>query len=367
VDEVALDLMIRGTGSNRTPDEHLGALPSDYQGWRVFLYGQPLVASAYPATTDLTELAGWLEAAGDANLLLYGDDGLFRVIEPDAVGTIWVTMGVDRDGVREVWRLRQQYAWLAKKRLGLLVEPTEGSDRPDVERLMRLTRAVQVLTFQAGPPLSGPVWASTPDPVTAPTAAESNPVWTTSATAEATPAWTAPATGDAAPAANDLTAAELASLTAPTPAAELAPANESTVPAGAEETASGRPVPAAEPVQAYEAALYVPAHTPTDERGADLTMTTPQAEQALLQRYALVRERRTTTARLQEVEAVIKNLLKDIFVSRFESGIDAAAEFEAQAKKLAEVSAEFAQLTRSMARIEEELAKLAWLKDELEI
>lgn len=96
-------------------------------------------------------------------------------------------------------------------------------------------------------------------------------------------------------------------------------------------------------------------------------MTTPQAEQAILQRYALVRERRTTTARIQEVDGEIKGLLKEIFVARPESGVEAAAEFEASSKKLAEVSAEFAQLTRSMARIEEELAKLAWLKDELEI
>lgn len=96
-------------------------------------------------------------------------------------------------------------------------------------------------------------------------------------------------------------------------------------------------------------------------------MTTPQAEQAILQRYALVRERRTTTARIQEVDGEIKGLLKEIFVARPEHGVEAAAEFESNTKRLADFSAEFAQLTRSMARIEEELAKLAWLKDELEI
>lgn len=379
---MALDLMIRGTGSNRTPDEHVGALPAEYQGWKLFLYGKPLAQTAYPATTDLTELAGWIEAAGQADLMLYGDDTLFRIVEPDAVGTIWVTMGADRDGVREVWRLRQQYAWLAKKKLALLVEPTEGGDRPDAERLMRLTRAVQVLSFPAGPALPGPAWASAPEEIapvpedgdstatwTEPTteeAAPATPTWAEAAATAPAPTWTEPvAEPEMAPVPTEdgLSAAELVALTEPAPAVTQAPANEFESPLAAE-----LPAAEAEPVQA-EAEAHLSYATPltTTERGADLTMTTPQAEQAILQRYALVRERRTTTARVQEVDAVIKGLLKEIFVARPESSIDAAAEFETNTKKLAEVSAEYSQLTRSMARIEEELAKLAWLKDELEI
>lgn len=388
--EVALDLMIRGTGSNRTPDEHVGALPAEYQGWKVFLYGKPLAQTAYPATTDLSELAGWIEAAGEADLVLYGDDALFRIVEPEAVGTIWVTMGADRDGVREVWRLRQQYAWLAKKKLALLVEPTENGDRPDAERLMRLTRAVQVLSFPAGPALAGPAWASAPEenlpaPVeefsAAPEGDESAPAWTATtdaapapawaepATAEPASAWTEPATVEPTPAEDGLSAAEFAALTEPVPAATQAPANESAAPVADELPVAESHAPVTESAQADEVEPHLSYATPSTsiERGADLTMTTPQAEQAILQRYALVRERRTTTARVQEVDAIIKGLLKEIFVSRPENGIDAAAEFEANTKKLAEVSAEFAQLTRSMARIEEEMAKLAWLKDELEI
>lgn len=373
---MALDLMIRGTGSNRTTDEHVGALPAEYQGWKVFLYGKPLAETAYPATTDLSELAGWIEAAGDADLLLYGDDALFRIVEPEAVGTIWVTMGADRDGVREVWRLRQQYAWLAKKKLALLVEPTESGERPDAERLMRLTRAVQVLSFPAGPALTGPAWASAPEESpAAPTeefetaGSESVAAWAPEAPLEATPVadaampeWTepAPATDEA------LSAAELAALTEPAPAVTQAPTTEFETPVADEQPVTESAAPVAEPVQTYEAESHDALST-TIERGADLTMTTPQAEQAILQRYALVRERRTTTARIQEVDAAVKGLLKEIFVSRPENGIDAAAEFEANAKRLAEVSAEYSQLTRSMARIEEELAKLAWLKDELEI
>lgn len=398
---MALDLMIRGTGSNRTTDEHIGALPAEYQGWKVFLYGKPLTETANPATTDLSELAGWIEAAGEADLLLYGDDALFRIVEPEAVGTIWVTMGADRDGVREVWRLRQQFAWLAKKRLALLVEATEDGDRPDSERLMRLTRAVQVLSFTAGPALEGPAWASAPEiPVasaeegaltpeggeTAATWTESTapapgwsapaesvwtepapaPAWTEPAeTAGTESAWTEPATapaGTESPIEEGLSAAELAALTEPAPAVQV-PTTEFDTPIATEQPAAEQ---VAEPVQRESHETYVAPST-TLERGADLTMTTPQAEQAILQRYALVRERRTTTARVQEVDTAIKELLKEIFVARHESSVEAATEFEASAKKLAEISAEYAQLTRSMARIEEELAKLAWLKDELEI
>lgn len=335
---MALDLMIRGTGSNRAPNEHVGALPAEYEAWKVFLYGTPLVETTYPATTDLSELAGWIEGAGETSMLLYGDDALFRVVEPEAVGTIWVTMGADRDGVREVWRLRQQYAWLAKKKLALLVEPSEDGEKPDADRLMRLTRAVQVLTSPASPAPTGPVWASaapeTPEEV-----------------APQEEAWTPAEDGG-------LSAAELASLTAGAPAVELAPATEPLV---VEEVAA--PVSASH----EESSNLYSQTAPEIERGADYTMTTPQAEQAILQRYALVRERRTTSARIQEVEAVINSCLKEIFVARFSAGIDAAAEFEARAKKLAEASAEYSQLSQATARIEEELAKLAWLKDELEI
>lgn len=364
---MALDLMIRGTGSNRGPNEHIGALPADYQGWKVFLYGSPLVAAAYPATTNLSELAAWTQEAGDANLLLYGDDNLFRVVEPEAVSTVWVTMGADRDGVREVWRLRQQYAWLSKKQLALVVEPSETGERPDADRLMRLTRAVQVLTFPAGTAPTGPVWAPAAEAlVEAPAAATPEEAWAPAA-APQEDAWApAPQPEAWAPAAAEpgLSAAELASLTAPAPAVELAPATELAAPF----TATIEPVePVAAPATEVAPVPESTYLTPEIERGADHSMTTPQAEQAILQRYALVRERRTTAARIQEVEATINNNLKEIFVVRFAGGVDAAAEFETRTKALAEASAEYTQLTRSMARIEEELAKLAWLKDELEI
>lgn len=361
---MALDLMIRGSGSNRRPDEHLAALPGEYQGWRLFIYGQPLGQSAFPATANLTELAGWIEEAGEANLLLYGDDELFRIAEPEAIGTIWVTMGADRDGVREVWRLRQQYAWLAKKRLALLVEVAEGDERPDADRLMRLTRAVQVLTFPAGPAMTEPVWASvapeiatTSAPAFAPPASEeAAPALTTPVSTETEPVWGAPAEAEAAPEVAPQVEAEV------TPEVE---AEETQVATTTAEEADPAPEEA-EPAEATpEPVLWTPT-TPT-ERGADLTMTTPQAEQAILQRYALVRERRTTTARAQEVDAEIKGLMKEIFVARPEHGTEAAADFESHTKRLADFAAEYAQLSRSMARIEEELAKLAWLKDELEI
>lgn len=376
---MALDLMIRGSGSNRRPDEHLAALPGEYQGWRLFIYGQPLGQSAFPATANLTELAGWIEEAGEANLLLYGDDELFRIAEPEAIGTIWVTMGADRDGVREVWRLRQQYAWLAKKRLALLVEVAEGDERPDADRLMRLTRAVQVLTFPAGPAMTEPVWASvapevaTTAPAFAPPASEeAAPALTTPVSTETEPVWGAPAEAEAAPAATLEVQAEATPEVALQVEAEETP--EVTPEVEAEETQvatttaeEADPAPEeAEPAEATpEPVLWTPT-TPT-ERGADLTMTTPQAEQAILQRYALVRERRTTTARAQEVDAEIKGLMKEIFVARPEHGTEAAADFESHTKRLADFAAEYAQLSRSMARIEEELAKLAWLKDELEI
>jgi hypothetical protein len=347
---MALDLMIRGTGSNRAPNDHVGALPAEYEGWKVFLYGTPLVETAYPATTDLSELAGWIEGAGENNLLLYGDDAVFRLVDPEAIGTIWVTMGADRDGVRDVWRLRQQYAWLAKQKLALLVEPSEGGDKPDVDRLMRLTRAVQVLTFPASPAPTGPVWASAaPEPAAAdevPMAAPEDQAWT--------PAPALPEEGG-------LSEAELASLTAGAPAVELAPATESLAPEVAAEIDAPVPAPHEDSSNLYSSPAT------QFERGADHTMTNPQAEQAILQRYALVRERRTASARVQEVEAVINSCLKEIFVARFSAGVDAAAEFEARTKKLAEASTEYAQLAQAMARIEEELAKLAWLKDELEI
>jgi hypothetical protein len=322
--------MIRGAGSAKGPNEHIAALPAEYEGWTVLLYGRPLTETAYRATTDLTELAAWIEEAGDANLLLYGVDSLFKVVEPDYIGTIWVTMGADRDGVREVWRLRQQYNWLAKKRLALVVEPSESGEKPDADRLMRLTRAVQVLTFPPSPAPAGPVWAP------------------------ATLGEVAPTTEEAAPANNGLGAP---AGTEQEPTADQpqpgAPAAEEQL----ETAAEADPAPAT----AYTQTV------PHSMRGADTPMTTPQAEQAILQRYALVRERRQTTARIQEVEAAINDILKEIFVNRFTGGVEAAVAFEARAKKLAETSAEYTQLTQNLARIEEELAKLAWLKDELEI
>lgn len=95
--------------------------------------------------------------------------------------------------------------------------------------------------------------------------------------------------------------------------------------------------------------------------------TNTQAEQALMQRYALVKERRATSARLTQAEANVQAILKDLFVTRFAAGPEQAAGFEALSRKLTEAAAELTQLSKAMANIEAQLAKLAWLKDELEI
>lgn len=341
---MTLDLIVRGIGSSRSPAEHLAAVLPEYSNSRFILYGQSAagVARVTQVAADPQALAQAVKDAGEEPTVIYGDESLLSLAQHLQPEITWITLGSDANGVREIWRVRQQHAWLTGRKLGLVIEQMDGSPAPDTDRLMRLSRAAKAVLV---PTLQMPLaqLAAAVEPAVE-AAVEAEPV-----VAEIGPEETVK----------------------PEPAVT---AVEPEVEAESEPVTQPARILAAAPVD-------MPVETAKSE-GADAAMfeanemdrspetaapTNTQAEQALMQRYTLVKERRNTAARITQVEAAIQGYLKEIFVSRFVAGPDAAAAFEGQARKLADAAAEFTQLSRSMATIEQQLAKLAWLKEELEI
>ncbi|HWI53950.1 MAG TPA: hypothetical protein VNT01_17570 [Symbiobacteriaceae bacterium] len=92
-----------------------------------------------------------------------------------------------------------------------------------------------------------------------------------------------------------------------------------------------------------------------------------ETEQALLNRYNLVKERRQVAVRTAEVEAVLSSLLKEVFASRFAVGPESAGAFAELTGKLARSAAEYQELVENRVRVEEQLQALAWLKAELDM
>lgn len=315
---MSLDLVIRGAGSNRSPGDHLATLAGEYSGAPVILYGEPAAtqssATSNATAADPEALAEAIKACGDARVLVYGDEPLLNLAQALQPGVIWITLGSDANGVREIWRIRQQHAWLSSKMLALLIEQLPDSPQPDLERLLRLSRATRAL----------PVVCASADEPPVTVVAEAAPV--------------------------------AASLIEPQTPAEPQ--------AAAESEPSAVPTPAAEPITETEGAI---AAMETTSVKPVVEKTAGNAQEALIQRYALVKERRSTTQLVAKVEETMQNLLKEIFVSRFAAGPEAAAAFEGLTRKLTDASAEFTQLSRTMANLEQQLAKLAWVKEELEI
>jgi len=314
---LTLDLIVRGAGSSRSPAEHLTAMLPEYGNTQFILYGQSAagVSGVTQVSASPEALAQAVKAAGEGSAVIYGDEELLSLAQHLQPGIIWITLGSDANGVREIWRVRQQHPWLTGKKLGLMIEQMEGAPAPDTDRLMRLSRAAKAVLVSA---LQGPAAAAVEPEAVEPEAVEP----------------------------------EVVEPEVVEPAADVVAA------------------PVEMPVQTVKLEGADAAMFETNEMDRSPETAAPvnaQAEQALMQRYALVKERRTTATRIGQVEGAIQGYLKELFVSRFVAGPDAAAAFEGQARKLADAAAEFTQLNRSMANIEQGLAKLAWLKEELEI
>lgn len=372
---MTLDLVIRGTGSTRSPEEHLAALAPEYPSSLVLLYGQTAdVQAAVHVPAEPTALNEALGNATGESALVYGDESLLAMGNALSPSLIWVALGSDANGVREVWRLRQQHGWLTGKKLGLLVEHVEGTPEPDLERMMRLSRAAQAVVVAplAASESAAPAMTVLPAQDSAVVGgAEEEPA------AEPEPVPVAAAEEVAATASEPVEEAP-APVTEPVAEPEPEPAQEPEPEPAAEPEAA--PEPESETTEAVAPALPQETHHDQTEGATTIMLENEMdrapeasapagatAEQALIQRYALVKERRSTASRIAEVEANMQNLLKELFVSRFAAGPEAAAAFEQVAAKLAETSGEFTQLSKTMARIEAGLAQLAWLKDELEI
>ncbi len=362
---MTLDLIIRGAGSSRNPGEHLATLSGEYSSATTIMYGEhgPTGAAVYTAVAAEPEaLAEAIKAAGDSQVLVYGDEVLLSLAQHMQPGLIWITLGSDANGVREIWRIRQQHSWLSSKKLALLIEQLPDSPAPDTERLMRLSRATRAVLVAS----DGAVAGSTP-PVFVEAQAETTDV-------EAEVAVAAMAVDEVAEAvaaveADQMGAEAIADLQPePQPEPEeVPPAVEAVAEAPAEAPAETESSPEPTPEPAIIETKGADAAVETTALNYVAEKTPSNAQEALIQRYALVKERRANAARIAQVEEAMQNLLKEIFVSRFAAGPEAAAAFEALSRKLTDASAEFTQLSRTAATLEEQLAKLAWVKEELEI
>lgn len=346
-----LDLIIRGTGCSGSPAEHVAAVASRQSDAHVILFGPDLPAGGeYPAEyqiiPDSYALAQAIAGPESRPVLVYGGEELLGVARHLLqIAKIWVVLRAGTHEVREVWRLRQQHPWMTSKKLGLLFEKAAGDLEPDTKHLMRLTRASEALVVpvSASPDEAVAAAVQAPDDAAALILESEEAAAAGEATAESEVV--APAEG-AEP--EYIATEEPADHTEAVPETETSPSPDNAV---EEEGAMVAMETIANPT----------------ERTSEVNATPNQPEQALMQRYNLVKERRSTAARLAQVQENMENLLKELFVTRFAAGPEAAAAFEQTSRKLTDTSAEFTQLTRAMAQIEQGLAKLAWLKDELEI
>lgn len=361
---LTLDIIVRGTGSSRSASDHIAAVLSEYQGAAVILYGgiggEVTLPVPVRSASDPGALESVLKGMEAGAALVYGDESLLALAQEMEPDLIWITLGPDANGVREIWRVRQQHSWLSQRKLGLLIEQTPDGVAPDTERLMRLSRATRAVLV--------PMSAANEAAPALETEAASAPVAEDAAAVPAAPV------GIETPS-DEMAAAPATSEAAPVES-EAAPVESEAVP----EVTAAPPRKSAQAERAAEPSTApAPART-RKAKGADVGMENEvmdrpqtgaapnaQAEQALMQRYALVKERRATSSRVAQVETALQGLLKEIFVARFASGPDEAAAFEALSRKLTDTAAEFTQLSKALSNIEAQLAKLDWLKDELEI
>jgi hypothetical protein len=319
---MTVDLVIRGTGSIRSPSEHLALLGAEGAG--VILYGQEAPeAGVFGAVNTPEGLRRAVETADTDRLLVYGEELVLTLAQHLSLDTVWVTLGRSANAVREVWRLRGNHPWLGTLRLVLLLEDQEMAAQVDRSTLLATGRVAQVITMPVRPServLAEVAVASFGEPV--------------------------------APAPDNLTH----ELYEPEAAVETAPVEEMV------------PDPIAVPVESSQSGgtdamadeRRAPGKTPVIEHERE-------TEQALLSRYTLVRKRRNLQHRLPQVEEVIQSQLREIFLIRFTTSAEAATAFEELSRKLSHTAAEFRELMREKERVEHELDKLSWLKGELEM
>jgi hypothetical protein len=106
---------------------------------------------------------------------------------------------------------------------------------------------------------------------------------------------------------------------------------------------------------------YVPA------AAAMMETTERNTEQALISRYALVKERRSLVPKMAQTEEILTNLLKEVFVTRYTTGPEAAGVFVDLTGKLAQTAHEYKEMAEALAKVEKQLEELAWLKNELDM
>lgn len=312
---VKLDLVIRGTGSIRSPSEHIRLLSQYGPDTELILYGTEAPADPeFETAVDPESLGRAVEAAAGEQLVVYGDEHVLTLAQHMSVETVWIVLGRGANTVREVWRLRGNHPWLGGRRFCLLLEDEEMSTQVDRSTLLATGRVAQVLTMPA----------VTEHPVMAEVAAASfaDPV-----------------------------------ETLPYPvAAELEP-----------QPVAGDPVERAEAETSQAGGTQIMAEERKAPGKGAVIEHERETEQALLSRYTLVRERRNLQKRLPQVEEALNTLLREIFTTRFAANAEAAAAMEDLARKLAHTAAEFRELVVEKERVEHELEKLSWLKSELEM
>ncbi|HYG57917.1 MAG TPA: hypothetical protein VD902_07605 [Symbiobacteriaceae bacterium] len=329
---VALNVVVRGPGSIRSPSEHVAAIMAETEPARVILYG--VETPEYETVLDGNALSRLMEREGDGPVLVYGSEQVLIVAPQLAVQTVWITLGAGANAVRELWRMRGAHSWLAKLRLSLLLE--DGAIESQLRRsaLAAVGRVTHVVTL---PPRG--------------TAAEIEQIFAESAVAAM------PAPGEGRAHVDEVESVQ----------DEVEPAEGEAEPV---QNAAAPVQDEAEPVQDEVAPLADEVTKGVRETMAEETMVPTisrdqETEKALLSRYTLVLERRSLVARMTQLEDLLNSLLKETFVMRFAVNAETAAAFEDLTRKLAETAAEFKRVTRQWEQVEQQLEQLSWLRTEL--
>jgi hypothetical protein len=340
---MTVDLILRGTGSRRSPGEHLAVLQGEVETDRVILYGPDAASAAgteFESARDAGALRRLLDGQESEPVLVFGGEQVLSVVQQWPVGTVWIALGKGANPVREVWRLRGAHAWLGAKRLGLILEESDGTGL-DRSTSLAMGRVAKVIPL---PPT--PESAVMQEAAAARLGAPDDAEWLGEAT-ETTPeaAWD-----------------ETEGVAAEVPG-EVSADQPEALPEGVpEEMAAETPSRETVEIEGGDQAMG-------EDRMAHGTMLMGDhnAEQALLTRYSLVKERRNLLTKMEAVEETLHALLKELFATRFMLDAENAASFEDLTRKLADTAADYRELARELERVESDLEQLSWLKGELEM
>jgi hypothetical protein len=402
---MTVDLVVRGSGSKRSAAEYVTALGDESGHSQVIVYGPDRAAAGggFKAARDAGALRKLVTGPEETQVLICGGEQMLPVVHQYPIGTVWIALGKGANPVREVWRLRGAHAWLGTKRLGLILEESDGSEL-DRSTSLAMGRVAKVVALPAEPVAVGAVAhpleqaaVSSMGPVDDPALLEED-ADDFGAGEEVTglsPAETAVLLAAQEPEILD-DPSETDALEAPASEAEESEPAEADSPEATEAEVvnpqitdavvvnpqitdlTAKPADAAQAAEAFQP-VDIPSQATVQVEGGEQTMSEDRMahgtmlmgeknpEQALLNRYSLVKERRNLIGRMEQVGEAVQALLKEVFAARFMVNAENAASFEDLTRKLADTAAEYHELSRDFERVEQDLAELSWLKDELEI